>query len=395
MTRLLALYRDAFRGLSREVWLLSLFMFVNRAGTMVLVFLVLYLTERHGYSATQAGTVLMLYGIGSICGIAASGWLVDRIGFRAVQVGALALGGCGLIIFGTLDPGWPMAVGAVLLGLVGESFRPANSTAISVFSRPENRARAFGLNRLAINLGVSIGPAIGGFLAEVDYSWLFWVDGATCIVAAGLMLVFVPAKPRAEGDEAQAPAGTSPWRDRAFVSMFALLASSGLIFFQVMSTYPLHLDQVFGFSKSVIGQVLAVNALIIVLFEMPLVKALEGREPLRLIGVAGLLLGAGFGLLPLVTSLAGVVALVVVWTVGEMLMAPMSITWVANRANDSNRGAYMAAFGICFSLCSALAPLLGTAVFEHLGPRVLWFGCGALGWVVFVGFRALAAREAA
>jgi predicted MFS family arabinose efflux permease len=395
VARLLNLYRDAFRGLSREVWILSAFLFINRAGTMVLAFLVLYLTQHHGYSESQAGRVLVWFGAGGVVGVWVGGALVDRVGFKVVQVGCLTLGGLGFIAFSFVAPGWPMSLGALALGFVLEGFRPANGAAISAFSRPENRARAFGLNRLAINLGVSVGAALGGILAEVDFQLLFWVDGATCLLAAlGMHLVIPAARPKPR-EPATADATDSPWRDPLFLGVFGLLIVGGMVFFQVLSTYPLHLGEVYGYSKRWIGWILAINALTIVLVEMPLVKSIEGRRPLPLIGFAMLLVGLGFGLLPLSSSVAWVVALVLVWTVGEMLMAPMSITWVANRAGEGSRGAYMAAFGISFSTCAALAPLVGTAVFEYLGPNVLWASCLVLGLVACVGFQVLAAREKA
>ncbi len=395
MSRFLALYRDAFSGLSREVWLLSFFMFINRCGTMVLAFLVLYLTEKHGYGEAQAGRVLALYGVGAVVGVAVGGMLVDRVGFHIVQLGSLLLSGLGFIAFGFASPGPPLSLAAVGLGFLAESFRPANGAAIAVYSKPSNRARAYGLNRLAVNLGWTVGPLLGGFLAETDFSLLFWVDGVTCLACAAGFALFLPRTEPPPQEEAETEVvGTSPWRDRVFLAVFGLFLLQGLVFFQLHSTYTLHLDQVCGFSKRLIGGIFAINTVLIVLVEMPLVKSLEGRDPLRLIGLASLIACVGFGLLPLSNSLAWVVTLVLVWTLGEMLMAPMSTTWVANRANAANRGAYMAAFSISFSLCSALAPVIGTEVYERAGPTVFWMGCLALGVVVFAGFRILASRLA-
>lgn len=395
MSSPLSIYREAFRGLSREVWIVSLALFVNRCGTMVLTFLVLYLTSQQGYSESEAGVVLAVYGLGSIAGVAAGGWLVDRVGFRAVLVGSLAAGGLGFIGFGFVGPGPGMLVAAAVVGFLVESFRPANAAAVASFCRPHERARAYGLNRLALNLGWTIGPALGGLLAAVDYQWLFWVDGATCIASALLLAVALPAAdpPRAQENVERATAPRSPWRDGFFLMVFGLLVVQGLVFFQVMSTYPLYLHDVRGYSTRLVGLVLVVNGALVVLVEMPLIKRLETGNALALCGFATLLIGLGFGLLPLSGALSWVVLLMVVWTFGEMLVAPMMTAWVANRAPDESRGAYMAAFTIAFSLCSAGAPYLGTLVYERAGPNTLWWGCFGVCCLAFLAFLALSRRE--
>ncbi|MDA1266817.1 MAG: MFS transporter [Planctomycetota bacterium] len=390
MARLLALYRDAFRGLPREVWLLSFCLFLNRCGTMAMSFLILFLIEEHGYATSEAGVVLTLFGVGGMGGIFVGGHLVDRIGFRPVQVGSLLLVGLGFTLFPALETRASIGAGALALGLVGEAFRPANGAAISAYSTPEIRLRAFGLNRLALNLGFTVGPAVGGVLAEINFDLLFWVDGITCAAAGIGLALLMPKVAPVESEEERARPTRSPWRDGLFLWVLLMMVLQGLVFFQVMSTYPLQLADGFGFTKAMIGGILALNAVIVVAVEMPLVRLFEHRSPMRIMALSGLLVGLGFGLLPLFDSLAWVMVLVFVWTVGEMLMAPMSMAWVANRATGPTRGAYMAAFGMSFSFCAAAAPLLGTRTLEHFGPNVLWGSCVVLGVAVFLGLSAVA-----
>jgi MFS family permease len=175
--------------------------------------------------------------------------------------------------------------------------------------------------------------------------------------------------------------------------VFVLLVIQGLVFFQVMSTYPLYLHDVRGYSTRLVGMVLVVNAALVVLVEMPLVKRFERGNALALCGFASLLIGLGFGLLPLSGALGWVIFLMIIWSFGEMLVAPMMTAWVANRAPDQSRGAYMAAFGIAFSLCTAGAPFLGTLVYARAGPDTLWIGCLGVCVFVFLAFLALSRRD--
>ncbi len=166
-----SLYRNAYSGLSKPVWWLSFVMFVNRSGTMVIPFLTVYLTQNLHYSIAEAGFVMAMFGIGAILGGFLGGRLSDKIGFYPVQLWSLLLNGIMFIVLGYLYELWQIAVCIFILSTVGESFRPANASAIAFYSDVNNRTRSYSLSRLAINLGFSIGPAVGGFLSAISYQW--------------------------------------------------------------------------------------------------------------------------------------------------------------------------------------------------------------------------------
>jgi len=392
--RIFLLYRDAFAGLSAEVWWLSAAIFVNRSGTMVLPFLSLYLARERGVDVAAIGAYLAAYGGGAIAGIALGGRLTDRVGPKAVMFTSLAATGVMLFLIGTLVE--PLAIGAalVVLAIVGEAYRPAGSAAIAAAAPAGGRARAFGMYRLALNLGMTIGPVAGGFLAEVDYAWLFRIDGATCLAAAVLLAVFVRASApptHAERTEA-ARAGRSPWRDRVFLASLGLQFLQALVFFQLQGTFMLYLNEVRGFGESLVGRLLAINTVVIVLFEMILVHRLERVSALRVVAVSGLFLGMGFGLLPYGAGVAWVGFTIALWTIGEMLAAPMMSAFVADRSEVSNRGRYMGLYAMTFSIASLVAPLVGTRVYASFGPDVLWSASLAAGVLSCAGFLALARR---
>lgn len=392
---ILAAYREAFAGLNRAVWLLALTTLVNRSGTMVLPFLILYLTRKQGFATTDAGKALGIYGVGGVLGSYLGGWLCDRMPPRRVMVGSLALAGSGFLLLGQLDARPAILVTIFLLGLVGEGFRPANAAAVAAASPPELRTRAYALNRLAINLGMSLGPSIGGFLAMIDYGWLFLVDGATSLFAAAVLFVAFHAEDRKPVEApAVAQAGRSPWRDRPFLVMMALFFLLALITFQMASTFPLTLRDLYGFQEGRIGLVMAVNTVLIVLFEMVLVHRLGALDPLRLVGIGSLLFGLGMALLPFGSSFLYVAFTVAVWTIGEMLAFPMSSGAVANRAGDANRGLYMGLYTLSFEGAWIFSPIVGTWVYQTWGAKTLWLGCGAVGVILLIGFYGVSAAIA-
>ena len=184
-------YVDAFRGLPRPIWSLAAVLLVNRAGSMVLVFLALYLTQDLGWALTTAGSIVALHGVGAVIGSLVGGWLTDVIGARAVMAGGLAFSGVTYLMLELPRTPWTLGVLVLVASVAAESFRPANLAALTQMAPPGLEARAVALARLAINLGMAIGPTVGGFLSVYGYHWLFRIDGITCLLAAGtLVLLF-------------------------------------------------------------------------------------------------------------------------------------------------------------------------------------------------------------
>jgi len=393
-----AAYRDAFSGLSRPVWLLSIATLINRSGTMVLPFLALFLTQKRGFTIPQAGQALALYGLGAVAASYAGGRLSDRFDPRRVMKWSLALTGASFLLLGHIHGHAAILSTILVLSFIGETFRPANMSALTMASDAGERARSFALMRLAVNLGMTLGPTVGGFLALHDYGWLFVADGATCLCAAGLLHVVFPHSVLRDTPRA-AHAGTktpirSPWRDRPLLAILGLMFLLNTVTFQVVGTFPLTLRDLYGFSEARIGLAMAVNTLIIVLFEMVLVHSLSGRDPLKVSGVGAFLFCGGLALLPLGSGFGYVVLTVVVWTVGEMLTFPIVASAVAERAPEESRGATMGLLNLSFATGFVVAPLVGTWVYQNLGPRALWYGCGIVGLLVWVGFHAVAVATA-
>lgn len=391
MNRLIATYVDAFQGLPREIWWLSLALLVNRAGTMVLPFLSLYLTQQIGMQATDAGKLVALFGAGSVAGSAIGGWLSDRIDPMRVQRWTLVMtAGLMLALIGVRSITW-LAVLFFLVGLVGDAFRPAMMVAITRASPPELRTRSFALMRLAANAGMAIGPATGGWLASYNYDLLFIVDAATCVGAAVVLLVTLPAIPRPAGSTApdSVRASFAPLLDIPFMLFMVVVFAVAISFFQVFTVLPLHLRDGYGLAESGIGSILALNAGIIVVVEMVLLRRLERINPLHIAAVGGLLIGGGLAMLPLGPPLAFAIAATVVWTFGEMLLLPISTVIVSRRGGDGNTGGYMGVYMVTFGAAFVVAPWAGTWVYEGFGPVALWSTVGVIGVLVAAGCEGL------
>ncbi len=178
------LYIDSYRGLSTPAWMLALVMLINRTGAMVLPFMAIYMRNHLHFSLEQAGIVLSCFGLGSLLGNIAGGWLTDKLGSFKVQCLSLFLAAPLYIVIGKLYTVEALSAGIFTLTFIADLFRPANSAAITSYAKPENLTRAFSLNRMAINLGFSFGPFLGGLLAAISYDLLFWGNAIGCLMAA-------------------------------------------------------------------------------------------------------------------------------------------------------------------------------------------------------------------
>lgn len=379
-------------ALPREVWLLFATTLINRAGTMALPFLVLYLTRGLGLSAGEAGFALAVYGAGALLGAPLAGSLSDRVGSLLVMRVSLLLSGGILLLFPVLGSYPALLAATFAWAVIGEAFRPASLAIVSDLVPPEQRKAAFAVTRLAINLGMSVGPAVGGFLATVSFSALFLIDGATAL-AAGVVLALAPwrstgrAVPEAGGG-AHAPASPAGvLADRRALVFLSAIFLVAVVFLQHEAAMPLFLVRHLHFTESFYGMLFTVNTVLIILLEVPLNARMAEWPHRRALALGAFLFAAGFGLLGVATAAWAVVGTVVVWTFGEMILFPTSAAYVAELAPAGRRGEYMGAYTMAFSLAFVVGPWAGAALLERLGGGALWgvvFACGTLAALVML-----------
>jgi MFS family permease len=323
---------------------------------------------------------------------------------------SLLLSGVLLLLFPLAHHFAAILVVTFLFAMLNESVRPPSLALVSDLVGPPQRKAAFALSRLAVNLGMSIGPAIGGILAVFSFRSLFFVDGATSILAGiWLMLAPWPKSPsegRQKGASAQdweaaedaedlgremeaesaaplaAPhpvADLSAFRNRRMLYFLAALIPVQVVFFQLTSTLPLFLVRHLQLPESVFGTVFTLNTLMIVAIEVPLNTAMAHWSHRRTLMLGALLYAIGFGSYAIITGPAGVFAGVVIWTFGEMILMPGSSAYAAEIAPPERRGEYMGLYTMSFSIAFSLGPFLGAEILQRWGSHVLWSAAFASG----------------
>lgn len=388
LAKTLRLYKNAYAGLSKETWLLGLVILINRSGTMVLPFMSIYCTQKLHYSLAQAGIVMGMFGAGAIVGSQLSGKLTDKLGFYTIQIVTLLLGGLMFFVVAELEQFYWLCAGVFVMSFFNESFRPANSAAIAHYSKPENRTRSYAVNRLAINLGFSVGAALGGFFAAKNYHLLFWVDGLTNIGAALLMLrLLPPVKPIHHNEHTKETVkGVSPFKDKSFIFFIIITFFFATCFLQLFGMHPVFLKINWHLHETEIGLLMAMNGLLIVAVEMVLIHSLEHKKhALYFIRIGMLLLCGGFIVLNILPSSFLVAAFSMLFlTVGEMFSLPFMNTFWINRTESNNRGRYAALYTTSWSAAHVIAPTIGSAIAGAFGFSTLWFSVGFMLLVLVV-----------
>jgi len=396
MKRLFSLYIDAYRGLSPESWMLAAVMLLNRAGSMVLPFLGVYMVDHLHFTLSESGFVLSFFGIGAVIGSFLGGYITDRLGEFRVQSFSLF---ASVVLF-CLMPLFTTVAGLAAMifvqSIISEIFRPANSVAITKYARPENITRAFSLNRMAINLGFSIGPALGGILSAISYRFLFYTNATAALIAGVCYVYFFHRRHRiARLKKAHKTAGTdgtgtvqSPYRHTAFIVFCLLCSGFSICFFQLLNTLPLFYKEAAKLSQQHIGILLGYSGLVVVLFEMLLVALAERRLSMTQTMVAGCLLcSISYGMLGFTRQPAMLYLSVTLQSFGEILILPFMATITAMSAGKRNKGAYMGMNGMAVAISFIVSPLLGTYIAARYGFNTLWIATGLILVGAGIGYR--------
>ena len=369
-------YINTFKGLSSEIWWLALITLINRAGTMVIPFLSLYLKEDLNFTVNNVGWVMSAFGLGSVVGSWLGGKLTDTFGYYKVMIYSLLATGGLFIALQFLNTFLSICIGIFIVMLVADSFRPAMFVALNAYSKPENKIRSLTLIRLAINLGFSAGPAIGGLIITgLGYSGLFWVDGITCIIATLLLIIVLNPKKTKILDEVKNENPVSAYSDKSFLIFLIAMMLFGIVFLQYFSTITIYYKDIHKLSELQIGLILGLNGLLIFIFEMPLIKWLENTKytKLGLMFFGAVLTGLSLLVLNL-TSWSGILVVgMLLMTIGEMIAFPFSNAFAVSRAKKGNQGEYMALYSISFSVAHIFGHNAGLQMTANLGFESTWY----------------------
>jgi MFS family permease len=365
------------RNIPRPVWFLIGGTFLNRFGTFVVTFLVLYLTQR-GYTPAQAGIALAVYGAGTFLASILGGHLADSIGRKYTIALSMFSSAATMIALASASSLPMIIVISFLAGATSELYRPAAAALIADLVEPDFRVTAYAMYRLAINAGVAAGPALAGFIAEKSFLFIFWGDAFTSLLYGVFALAALPHGIRSKReDSGWGAALRSAFNNRVFLLFIAGTACVTLVDFQMSATFALHVRDA-GFSSAVYGALVSLNGAIIIFVEIFLTKGVQRFHRTQVVAAGYLLCGLGFALNVIAFNLPLLVAVIIVFTLGEMISSAVSSAFIADIAPPQFRGRYMGMFGFAWSFGMTAGPAIGASLYGY-SPAAVWISCGVLG----------------
>lgn len=392
--------REIYHEYPHTFWNMIVITFVDSVGgAMLFPFFALYLTKKFEIGMTQVGTLFAAFSISSFIGSILGGALTDRLGRKGIIIFGLIASSISALGMGLVNAIELFLIIVVIVGLLAETAGPARQAMIADILPEKKRAQGYGIFRVAFNLSVVIGPAIGGLLAARSYLALFVTDAIISLITAVLVYRFLPeTKPVASADDAQESVTASfsgylrVLRDTTFMFFLGASMLMVLTYMNMNTTLGVFLRDVHGVPEAGYGLLLSLNAAMVVLLQFPITRRIERQQPLLMMAAGTLLYAIGFAMYGFVSIYSMFILAMVIITIGEMIVAPMGQALVARFSPEDMRGRYMAIFGFSWSIPFAVGPVMAGYILDNYDPGWLWYIAGIIGVMAVFGFLALHRR---
>lgn len=378
------------RTLSTTFWVVIGATLMNQTGNMALVFLVLYLSQHLGFNLTHASSAFAAFSIAMLLSGLWGGSWINKFGAVRVMIGSLFANGITLLLMPFIHTYFIIIVMCLAWGFFYGLYRPASQTFVSSLSTPGMYKITFSVYRLAINLGMSIGPAIGGYLAYHSFATIFIANGIANLLAVTILLMGLFNTPwfkRTPASKKSMGLNMSWLKHDSAARLFLLgMIPSAMVFFQYESTLAVFLTHDLHFPLTFYGFLFTLNTLLIVVCELPLNIATI-QWPYRLNFLVGsVLITLGFAGLFFASLQWHVILLTMAWTFGEMILYPSANGYMAEIAPEADRGSYLSIFSTCTNLGMLLGPWAGAIIMEYFNAEGLWFTCSLWGMLSIMLF---------
>jgi MFS family permease len=350
---------------------------VNKLGSFVQVFLVLFMTTR-GFTEVQAGFALSAYGAGSVLGVLAGGSFTDRVGARTTIV--VGMGGTAVFLVAVvyLRHYAAMLVVVTVVGAISQLYRPASAALLSEYIHVRRQVMVFAMYRLALNIGTTAAPLLGALLVSVSYDLLFWGEALAALSYAVIALFALPKREKVTARPAAEPSNAGGYltvlTDRRYLAYLLAMLINAVVYVQYMSSLPLAMKAQ-GFETFWYGVMVALNGFIVICFEL-VANTIVQRWPVRIVLAVGFtLLGVGLAFYALPGGLVVFAIGTLIWSIAEIVEGATMFAYPVRLGDERSRGRYVGAAHAMLGIGSAIGPAVGVALWNGLGNQ-FWLICG-------------------
>lgn len=378
----------------RSFKVLTFATFIDQLGTFLLYpFFALYITEHFSVGMTEVGFLFSIFSAGNICGGVIGGALADKYGRRTILLFGLIVSGVGSILMGLVNDLNIFYILVAFLGLIGNLGGPARQAMVADLLPKETQAEGFGILRVAFNISATIGPILGGFLANQSYMFLFIADAVSSLITGVIVYLIIPeTKPQKHDDKPEDSVIKTiigykeVLKDWVYVLFLSISAITVLVYVQMNSTLSVFLRDVHGFPTQSFGFLLSMNAVMVVLFQFWITRKISKYAPLKMMILGSFFYMIGFGMYGFISATYLFFIAMAMITIGEMIVVPIGQSAAAIFAPDDKRGRYMAVYGFHWAIPNLFAVIAAGFVMDYLGPNWVWYLAGILSLISIVGF---------
>ncbi|MDH3943870.1 MAG: MFS transporter [Anaerolineae bacterium] len=394
--------RNTYLEYPRTFWVLMGGNLVdNLGGAMLFPFFSLYVTKHFNVGLTEAGIVFSIFAVTSIFGSIIGGALADKFGRKVLVLGGLVFSATSSIAMALVNDLNVFYMLAAVVGFLGNFAGPAHQAMIADILPERQHADGYGIQRVVHNLAVTIGPAVGGFLASTSFLLLFITDAVTSLITAAILYKHLPeTKPESTEEEkeqslAQSFAGYGKViRDWVFTAFIVSSILMWVVYMQMNSTLPVFMNELHGFDPIYFGWLMTINAGMVVLFQFWITRRIADRPPLIMMAFGTIFYMIGFGMYGFVFGFPMFILAMVILTIGEMIVTPVAQALVARLAPEHMRGRYMAVSQFSWSIPFAIGPLLAGRVYDLYDPNWVWYGSIIISFMAIIAYLGLHTRAA-
>lgn len=386
-----------YRDYPRQFWILTGASFIDMIGMAVLgPFFMLYITQKFGISVAQAGLIFGINSIINALGSTIGGAMADNWGRKKAVIYGLVLSAFGNLALALINRFDYFVAVMITMAIFGSFAGPARAAMIGDILPQDKRSEGFAIYRVAFNLAFAIGPALAGFLATKSYFYIFMLDVVLSLITAVIVAFAIeeslpeagPERPRQTLRQSLAGYG-QVLRDRPFLAFALVTMLTSIMWMQIYGTVGVFMRDVQGLSEQNVGFLMSLNGAMVVLFQIPITRALRGytdRIPMRVVGLGIAVASFGMMMFSFVSGMLWLAIGMIIHVVGEMIAAPHLDSLVIRFAPGDKRARYMAVFNYRWMLVNMFAPYLSGRILDSPFPRMLYYVTGAIGMISVIGF---------
>ena len=389
-------FKETYRKFSKQFWLLMFASFVDMlGGALIFPFFSLYLTRKFNVGMLEVGTMFFVWALTSgVIGNTIGGALADKFGRKTNMIMGLIASASSALLMVIIKDLRLFYIAIAIVGIFEDIAGPARQAMIADLVPEKLRADAYGLFRIIFNLAVTIGPALGGFIAaKYSFAAIFLIDVVVSLMVAVFVFFFLNETKPATKPEERTESLVDTFRgygkvlaDKLFVAFIVVNIMETLMYFQMNSTLGVFLVNFQGITTAQFGTILSINAAMVVLLQMFFTRLVADWKPLLTLALGNIFYVVGFSMFGYVSGYTMYILAIVIITIGEMIIAPVSQSIVASFAPETMRARYMALFSFAWIIPVAVGPLGAGYIMDHFDPRLLWFVAGFFGVLSTSGF---------